>query len=247
MSQAETNWKLRQFRAGITERAKCVHHILDGFSINKDVVALVHRGSDRGRQRAAVRLRTSFPAAFEWRQIDKGLLGAYLEAVKNPIIQTPSDPGQTQSSVFVSYLVLGTKDVLTATGLWTFEVPDHALRRAFERDPYGDTGKKIYEAHKAILRISVDKLPSIGSVFLIPTSGPGVFVVEWIAGHLKRSGKPLVYARARTWLHNDQLFERQTRQIVPLASNGESTILDSGLLTPVILRDQEIDFKARIA
>jgi hypothetical protein len=238
MSQAEATGRLRLLRAVVASRAELTHKILDARTLDRDVESLVRRGSERGRQRAAVRLRAFLPAVFEWRRVTSGLLGAYLEAARYPIIQTPSDPGQTQPSVAVAYLVLGTEEMLTATGLWTLEVPDHALRRALERDRPGDVEGKIREAHAALLRASIDRRPPIGGEFLIPTSGPGVFVAEWIPGKLRSNGKHMVYARARTWLHDDQLSSSQARQVLSSAASGEASLYDAGLLTPVVLRKQ---------
>jgi hypothetical protein len=240
MSQAEANGRLRLLRAGIFISAARTRRVLDGHALDGDIESLVRRGSERGRQRAATRLRSSLPAVFEWRPVRGGLLGAYLDAVQNPIIQTPIDIGQTQPSVIVAYLVLGTDGILTATGLWTLEVPDHALRRAIERDPRGDVRAKVQEAHGRLLQTSGDEPPTIGEEFLIPTSGPGVFVAEWIVGTLKHCGNVMLYARARTWLHDDQISDRQTQQVPPSAPSGKRTLLDIGILTPVALRTSSV-------
>jgi hypothetical protein len=256
MSRAEANGRLRLLRADVAARAEQTRRTLVGRMLDPDVEAMVRRGSERGRQRAAARLRRSLPAVFEWRwipgQVITGtgiptntyitgtgcLLGAYLDAARDPIIQDPSDVGQTQRSIVVAYLVLGTARQLSATGLWTLEVPDHALRRALERDRGADAAVKVRESHAALLGVSVAGAPPLGVEFLIPTSGPGVFTAEWIPGRLRSTGAEMVYARARTWLHEDQLSEDQARRIISPAASGEPSLYDSGMLVPVVLRTQ---------
>lgn len=248
MSLAEANGKLRRFRARVTTQANSIHQILSQPTLDKDIDNLIHRSSSRGRTRAAQRLRSFFPTAFGWSSIPEGLLGAYLDAPPKPIIETPADIGQTQNCVLISYLILGTKQQITATGLWTLEVPDHALRRAFERDPNGDVSKKIQEAHTALLHSPATNAPKLDTKFLIPTSGPGAFLAEWIVGEMRyhtTSGlmdtdtridkTSIVYARVRTWLHDDQLFESQTQSIIRCAKKGEPTLFEK-LLVPVELQ-----------
>jgi hypothetical protein len=236
VSQAEAKGRLRRFRAHVVGSADRTRAQLKRESLVSDVLSLSLRGTEKGRQRAARRVRSALPGVFDWRNLPAGLLGALLLDASDPIIKEPRDAGQTQPSVIVTYVVLGTRRTMTSTGLWTLEVPIHALLRAIERDPGGDVGVKVRDAHRALLGAGSAPPPPIGPEFLIPTSGPGAFLVEWVPA-VCRPGGALIYARARTWLHDDQLYEEQSQRALRPAAPGEATMLASGLLLPLVLRE----------
>lgn len=216
MSNAEVRGRNRLIRALVRERADLVERTVYGGSLEDDLVSAVHRGSAVGRARAARRLRAALPGTFGWQTIPSGgLVGAYL-AVSGPVIQHPRDWGQHQDAVVVRYVVLGSTAI--ATGLWTLEVPEHALARTITRDPRGDALAKVGEAHAVIA--SAARFDHAGE-FLVPTTA-GVFVAEWMRGLDNSSGyRPLIYARARTWLHEDMLVADQSHPVLEADPSGD--------------------------
>jgi hypothetical protein len=148
-----------------------------------------------------------------------------------------------------------------AEGLWSLEVPDHALGRAIER-----SGRLpdaiIAEAHHNILHLRQNQLKqtevtvmpvaasdglrmSLGSQFLV-RAGDGGFVCELTLGpEVGTDDDPAVMitafpgrelsiqARAATWIAEDMVHERQ----VLLAEDGLSgERLGDGWLLPQLLR-----------
>lgn len=191
-----------------------------------------HAGS-MGRQRALrVLTRTFGPVTFL--QGDRPSW-AFLRA-RDPVIQNPRDAGQTQPSVVVDYVVVDHEDYVQ-TGLWTMELPDHALHRLAQRHRVVDLRDTILGAHRALLAADLHPLPDPSDDLFLP-AGPGAFVGQMTYGKdASARGEPILYFRARTWLHRDQLGDNQ----VPLAPGQDITRwLGSGPLLPMPLRRLEL-------
>lgn len=231
MSDAEARGKLRAFRRSLTgERTTAA---LD--RLPPDQVARLALASAKGAARAAAALRRRLPG-IRWAAPGPGYLrGAYLAAT-GPIIVEPRDVGQTQNSVIVRYAIVGKVADLfgSASGLWTLEVPEHALLRLAQRDRSADLATVVWAAHDNLLASTGD---TTADELLLP-AGNGAFVLEFINGlDESTAGAPLVYARVRTWLHVDQLLPNQ-RQPYLLPGNpplGESLLLPSPLRRMTVL------------
>jgi hypothetical protein len=108
-------------------------------------------------------------------------------------------------------------------GLWTLEVPDHALGRAVERSGFLHPGAIIREAHKNLLDLPATIISE--RLYMINTDGPGIYIKAGpgcFVGHLifgmDANEGHSVHVRVKTWLSDDQLHENQT----PLCKKGET-------------------------
>ena len=142
---------------------------------------------------------------------------------RDAVIVIPNDPGQTQSAVVLEYMTVSGEGDLE-TGLWTLEVPDHALIRAAQRSRGLDLRAAILDAHRHLSAIRCDPLPQ-GDVLV--RAGPGCFVGQMIYGQEIKGGI-VVYYRPRTWLHEDQLGDGQD----PLPTDGPGQPWADGPLLP---------------
>ena len=85
----------------------------------------------------------------------------------------------------------------------------------------------LFAAHHAVLRAQVLDVNNHQLGFLLP-AGDGVFVCICVGGHEVSRDEPSVYIRARTWLHNDQLYDDQRPLAVDVNIGhrmGESLLL----------------------
>lgn len=143
------------------------------------------------------------------------MLGAFLDVSAKPIILEPRDPGQTQTGVVVCYLLIATDAADRSHnywhGLWSLEVPDHALGRIAQRDRSADLGEVLFAAHKEALAVALDQISlDHGKEFYISTPPNGVFLCQFIIGPDVATYPNLnAYIRPRTWLALDQLREEQ--------------------------------------
>jgi hypothetical protein len=120
-----------------------------------------------------------------------------------------------------NYIVVGRlAGVRWGYGLWTLEIPDHALGRLLHRSADNPAGS-IAVAHHAALRLRHEDVIRNGEVdrdfqFLLP-AGPGAFVCSLVAGEdISRGYAPMLGVRAHTWLSDDMLRDDQT----PLIDDG---------------------------
>jgi hypothetical protein len=146
-----------------------------------------------------------------------------------------------QDCVTVDYVLIGCVDsmILTGSGLWTLEVPDHALGRAVERSRFLHPGAIIREAHLNLLDLPATVLnrtnfTNNNSSGAYIKAGPGCF-----AGHFRLGEDASIenrlgaHVRVKTWLDADQLFERQ---IVLCEKAAPGKRLGDGWLRPSPLR-----------
>jgi hypothetical protein len=128
-----------------------------------------------------------------------------------------------QDCVTVNYVLVGTSAVLVSEGLWTLEVPDHALGRAVERSRFLHPGTLIREAHLNLLGLPATILNQKNftdhkSSGMYIKAGLGCF-----AGHFHLSedvsigNQHSAHVRVKTWLDENQLSERQ----IILSEKGE--------------------------
>jgi hypothetical protein len=168
-------------------------------------------------------------------------------SILKPRDSVREDDGGTpvgQPCVCVDYLLAGVvPDVLggvgLAEGLWTLELPDHALGRVLERLPTPVPLEAVVaEAHHNLLQLrtevvmpehNLDRAPQ----FLL-RAGPGGFICELRAGFDVSAGNaPLVHAQAVTWIADDMVRDDQVL-LVPDGTPG--TRLIDGWLLPMPVR-----------
>lgn len=155
--------------------------------------------------------------------------------------QSATHPSLTQDSVTVKYLVIGGNKhsgAKLSRGVWSLEVPDHALLRLVQRDRQADIGKVILEAHQAALRMPYARAPKNTKVGFNLPAGDGVFMCKlYVAEHAEEEDNILVAVRPWTWLHHDQLTPGQERLLVKQAAPGQYTMGDTLLLPKPLWRE----------
>jgi hypothetical protein len=115
-----------------------------------------------------------------------------------PVLAETEDPGEQQPCVAVEYIALSRAGI--GQGLWTIELPDHALGRFLQRAPDANLDAAIEMAHVSLL--TSELVP--GTVHV--PAGPGAFLGSILAGQDKSLDMAVAgWFRARTWLHRDQL------------------------------------------
>jgi hypothetical protein len=148
-----------------------------------------------------------------------------------------------QDSVVVQYLIVGGRKNRgkLSRGLWSLEVPDHALMRLVQRDRKADIGKVILEAHNAALWMPYTRAPKNTRVGFNLPAGKGVFMCRMYHADHESTKRPVVAIRPWTWLHHDQMTEGQDRLTVTRAPPGQ-TMGDTSLLPrPLRLREKAND------
>lgn len=127
------------------------------------------------------------------------------------------DPALRQACVVLNYAIAYRSEggARCGEGLWTLEVPDHALGRLTERSQASPEAV-IRAAHHNLLRLRIDQLASDGIIhtgrqFLV-RGGDGGFVCSFRGGaDASLGGEYSVNAFAHTWvgaemLHHDQVM-----------------------------------------
>jgi len=242
---AEALGKLRALKQCLAEQAAQVEHAINVLPLSL-ADALVLRGSQVGRTRAAVKLRARFPGVARWyplREDEDGvpyLLGVYLSSTNDPLITTPTDPGMMQGLVMTRYVLVGSRMCTASTGLWTLEIPDHALLRLFARDRSADPSLVMMAAHERVT-VAAPRLEL--EQFIVP-AGRGGFICEWIAAK-DQKGYARLHVRARTWIHEDQMRDDQVGMVLARAG-PEGECLGSRALDPLsMIRPQINDIRER--
>jgi hypothetical protein len=204
-------------------------------------VDLVKRSSRPGRERALAKIQHAFGpgVTLEIAHLD----GKHPHAVfsilrpRNAVtVETSGDVADAeraslaQDCVSVNYIVAGCmpgppEHAGLAEGLWTLEVPDHALGRAVERSRFLHPGAIIREAHLNLLAMPSRVVNQ--RAFGHPDerdelikAGPGAFVAHIRAGRDVSLGEAHeVHVRVRTWLGDAWLRPVPFRRIYA-TSNG---------------------------
>jgi hypothetical protein len=144
----------------------------------------------------------------------------------------PDEPGFAQACVTINYAVAGGLDKGVAEGLWTIEVPDHALGRLLQRAPGVDIDGALRGAHFALLGAVQDSLPLAhrDARFMVP-AGPGVFMCSALHGpDISTGGQINIHIHAHTWLHSDQLRDDQEAALIVAAGACQPRLAQSWLL-----------------
>ena len=145
----------------------------------------------------------------------------------------------SQDCVTVNYVLIGRQEMFVCEGLWTLEVPDHALGRAVERSGFLHPGALIREAHLTLLNLPNAVLQDSN---VLDTQSSGIYVKAGngcFAGHLfvatdvSQAGRHSAHFRVKTWLDQNQLSERQ---IIKSEKGEPGQTWGDGILKPTPLR-----------
>jgi hypothetical protein len=190
------------------------------------IADMVMRGTRVGRDRALAKIGrlVGGGCALEQAQLDGKRPYAVFSVLKpreGVVISEGGEPVEAalaQDCVAVHYLAVGCMSgvIGSAEGLWSIEVPDHALGRAVARSGFLHPGAIIREAHASLLSLPANVVEQ--SAFdskdgrgALVKAGPGAFVAQiWAASDVSLGGAIGVHVRARTWLADDMLHEDQT-------------------------------------
>jgi len=232
---AEARGVVRLFKARLRHYDLRFQARFESIEANREANRWANCGT-LGRQRALMKLRRRFGPTD--RHLQDRPVWAHLRP-RDAVIVHPQDAGQTQPAVVLEYLTVD-KNADMETGLWTLEVPDHALLRAAQRCRGIDLRAAIMEAHRELLAARCDPLPKRGEDVYV-RAGPGAFVGQMIYGQEVKGGL-VVYFRPRTWLHEDQLNGDQR----PLTSGGAGEPWGTGPLLPFPLREITVEGQSMI-
>jgi hypothetical protein len=244
-ADAEVRGRLRQWKTALAVNYRRLDRLFTSGALNTHVVELCSRSSSTGRQRAfakvAKRIATT-GATLDGVRLDGRAPCAVWSILKprDSVAVDPDDPSDPQNCITVNYVYLGDVDGVPhqADGLWTLEIPDHALGRLLHRSGAVDPAARIAAAHHAALRLrAADVFPSMATDsdfrFLVP-AGPGAFVCGTAHGpDVSIDHQMSVHVRALTWLSTDMLRDDQ----VPLIDDGApGNRLGDSWLMPAPLR-----------
>jgi len=213
-------------------------------SIPQDLVKCTRGGRERAL--AAIRRAVGPGATFETTYLNGRLaLFSILKPRSSVICETGPDVSESeraslfQNCVTVNYFLVGKIPGALgdlAEGLWTLEVPDHALGRAVERSRCLHPGAIIREAHRNALDLPSATVSVLGKnrgAYI--KAGAGCFAATISAGpDVSNDDQYSVHVRVATWLNEDQLHADQ----IPLHEKGKpGDRLGDGWLRPVPLRE----------
>jgi hypothetical protein len=224
---SEARGKLRAWKNLLHQRYQALNAVFNGPGgslLDMACVDLVKRGSCTGRQRAVDKLQQALgPAAkLEKLQLDGKYAYALWSILKprDPVVVDASDEsGLNQFCVAVNYILAGYLphlDVIgKAEGLWTLEVPDHALGRAVERSGLLHPETIIRDARRNLLELPAQCV-AFNNGAIDPEHG---FFVKAGAGAFRgeiRIGRDVslnddfsAHTFVRTWIDDAQLHEDQ--------------------------------------
>ena len=128
-----------------------------------------------------------------------------------------------QDCVTVDYILVGTSQGRVANGLWSLEIPDHALGRAVERSRLLHPETIIRDAHQNLLDLPDEIVSQRGftdsNVKAYIKAGAGCFIGYLrIARDVSVNDDWCAVVRVDTWLDEDQLHDDQ----IVLSEKGEA-------------------------
>jgi hypothetical protein len=193
----------------------------DSRMLHPTLADMIRRSSLTGRQRAFAKLARSFGpgAVLEGLRLEDDPLAVWsiIKPREAVIVDAPPNSAKMQDCVTVNYILSGRlpednpRDG-TKEGLWTLEIPDHALGRCMERSRLMPTAI-IREAHRNILRLRSEvvvpnNMLDFDRQFLVQ-AGPGGFVCNLQSGLDQFDDTINLYVRCSTWLAEEMLCDNQ--------------------------------------
>ena len=128
-------------------------------------------------------------------------------------------------------------------GMWTIEIPDHALGRCVERSRHRHPGEIVREAHKSVLALPLSVLGERDFIYTDRKAqarvkaGPGFFLGHLrVVTALEDNDLLAMFVRANTWVDDDALHDRQ----IAVMDAGDGERLGDSILRPIPLRSAEV-------
>jgi hypothetical protein len=230
-SDAETRGRLRQWKKKLAQNYGIFDSAFKELQGGK-LSPLVHdmvKCSRSGRKQAFEKINKALGPGVSLEEVNLGrgsrslAIWSILKSRNSVAISESERESLSQDCVTVNYVLVGTNAVLVSEGLWTLEVPDHALGRAVERSRFLHPGTLIREAHLNLLGLPATILNQKN---FTDHRSPGAYIKAGLgcfAGHFHFSedvsigNQRSAFVRVKTWLDENQLSERQ----IILSEKGE--------------------------
>jgi hypothetical protein len=229
---AETRGRLRQWKKKLAQNYDILENACERLSPNGKPAPLIVdmvKCSRSGRKAAFEKINKALGPGVTLESVSLGKNNRSLAIwstlkPRDAVTRTLSDDfsereraSLSQNCVTVNYIVIGciAGAIQLAEGLWTIEVPDHALGRAVERSRLLHPGVLIREAHLNLLDLPATVLEradftddeSCGAYI---KAGSGCFAGHFrIARDVSDNNQYCTSVRVKTWLDKDLLTERQ--------------------------------------
>lgn len=236
--------KVRAWKRNAAAKWDAFNRVMQSAELRAAGIEFAQRGSAKGQSRALGRMQkllTGTAASLEGVRYRPSptLVWAVLKPRESVVLPDAGvDLAKLQDCVAVNYFVVYPMSgkLYSGDGLWTLEVPDHALGRLLQRDPAADLDAVLMAAHHAALRAKVDDVhPALRDAarsFLLP-AGNGVLTCSIRIGpDVSMGNRTMVHLAAHTWLHRDQLHDDQTPLLVDGVAGdrlGEAILLPAPL------------------
>jgi hypothetical protein len=243
---AETRGKLRAWKKKLVERWTMFdrgYYELSRGKLRQLPIDMVLKGGVTGRRRAFEAIARALGPGATLASADlktkqrSHAIWSILKPRDRVVLE--GGPSFDQDCVTVNYVVAGylpgpPEQAGVAEGLWTLEIPDHALGRAVERSRFLTPEAIILEAHRNLLKfptdIAIQRAADGEKKSFLIKAGPGCFVGRLFAGSdISINGKVSAHVRVATWLSEDQLGNDQ----IPTTEPGETgKCLGDNILRP---------------
>jgi len=229
-ANAEVRGQLRLWKKDLMVKYNAFERVYyQGSTIRPQVEDFVNRSSEKGRRRAFPRVEKAFGPGVKREWVDfsgRHPLALWTILCPRMSVAANGDPGRMQDCVTMNYIVVGLLpnfdgigERYMSEGLWTLEIPDHALGRAIERSGGKLPDAIIREAHLVLLHLPEDRVPLDGETRFYLKAGAGCFVCHACTGRDVRNPHfANFHIRADTWLDNDLLHDNQ----IPLCEVGKT-------------------------
>jgi len=255
-ADAAIRGKLRHWKEKLARQYRAIDRVVGNSARLSPVVEdMVKRGSLRGRHRAFEKIAQELGAGvvLEGLRLEGDYPVAVWSALKpreSLTVEALVESGLAQNCVTVNYVLAGVEPpgdrFGIMDGLWTLELPDHALGRAIERSGLLP-GALIAEAHHNLLRLRTATIlqndNSINSErrFLVKAGAGGFVCRIRAAPDISRGDAIQIHARSDTWLAEDMLRDEQillADDDAPGERLGDRLLLPAPLLR--IVRDADM-------
>jgi hypothetical protein len=247
-ADAETRGKLRMWKKKLAADYVTFDNALRELGQSRHLPIDMIKSTRSGRKLAFAKINRMFGPGVTLETADLGrrnqslAIWSILKPRTSVAAAVPDDVPESeraslaQDCVCVHHVLVGCVDeiIQVMEGMWTLEVPDHALGRAVERSRFLHPGTLIREAHLTLLALpdTVLKQGGLMSGAYIK-AGAGCFAGQFHVGPDVSLGICGAFVRARTWLDEDQLSKQQ----IVLCEKGEpGKQLGDSWLKPAPLR-----------
>ena len=168
------------------------------------LAAAFAKPSGKGRGRAWLGLQRVFRDVASLERVDLDgrdpmALWAVLHPREAALVYRPDrplTPGERQPSIGMDLFNSGDG---ASTGLWSAEVPLHALGRVMQRDRRADPDKILLDLHHGLLRVQLAALTQNPEDDLLVRAGEGAFVIDVIpSADVQERSRKFLLIRATT-------------------------------------------------